>query len=129
MNKTESYIEAVTEFLAKPRKVSVGLIEDEDHFYLEGHKFLVSESEFSNVMTLTKTRRLSIRSCDFPNLGILNVMYEPDFWNRTDDSDSRIEACYKLASTFIKDMLPKVDYRFKAQVHNDGIEEILEALE
>lgn len=133
MNKTESYIEAVTEYMARPRKVtdmSARIYDDIDHdeFRLEGHRFIVMEAEFSNVMTLTKTRLITVRPAEFPDMDALNVAYEPDFWSRTDDSDLRIEACYRLATKFVNDMLPKVDYRFRIQLHNDEVERLLEEL-
>lgn len=135
-SKTQYYIDAVTEYLAKPRKVwdmSTRLYrypeEEDDVFRLEGHRFAVVEAEFSNVMTFTKTRMISIRPADFTDMEALTITYDPDFWGRKVDMESRIQACTKLAEKFVRDMLPKVDYRFRVQMHNDEINNILEVLE
>ena len=135
-SKTQYYIDAVTEYLAKPRKVwdmSTRLYrypeEADDEFRLEGHRFAVVEADFSNVMTFTKTRMISIRPAGFTDMEALSIAYEPDFWGRKVDMESRLQACTKLAENFVRNMLPKVDYRFKAQVHNDEIENILGVLE
>lgn len=135
-SKTQNYIDAVTEYLARPRKVSDMTIRDcnggdEDVFRLEGHQFEVVEAEFSNVMTLTKTRLITVKAVEFPDLDAMSIVYDPDFWGRTVKVDmiTRVEACMKLAENFVRNMLPKVDYRFKVQVHNDEINNILEVLE
>lgn len=135
-SKRQHYIDAVTEYLAKPRKVwdmSTRLYrypeEADDEFRLEGHRFAVVEADFSNVMTFTKTRMISIRPAGFTDMEALSITYEPDFWGRKVDMESRIQACTKLAENFVRNMLPKVDYRFKVQMHNDEINNILEVLE
>ncbi len=133
-SKTQYYIDAVTEYLARPRKVwdmSTRLYPEEadDEFRLEGHRFAVVEADFSNVMTFTKTRMISIRPADFTDIEALSITYERAFWGRKVDMESRIQACTKLAGNFVRNMLPKVDYRFKVQMHNDEINNILEVLE
>lgn len=135
-SKTQYYIDAVTEYLARPRKVwdmSTRLYrypeEADDEFRLEGHRFAVVEADFSNVMTFTKTRMISIRPAGFTDMEALSIAYEPDFWGRKVDMERRLEACTKLAEKFVRDMLPKVDYRFKVQMHNEEIENILGVLE
>ena len=134
-SKTQNYIEAVAEYLARPRLFTDMLrplrenIPD-DEFTLEGHRFTVTEADFSDVMTFTKTRMISVRSADFPDMDALTVAYEPDFWgHKVVDTESRVEACLKLAENFVRNMLPKVDYHFKAMVHNDEVENILGVLE
>ena len=135
-SKRQHYIDAVTEYLARPRKVrdmSTRLYrypeEDDDVFRLEGHRFAVMEAEFSNVMTFTKMRMISIMPAGFTNMEALSVTYDPDFWGRRVDMERRVKACLQLATNFVDDMLPKVDYRLKAELHNEEIENILEVLE
>lgn len=135
-SKTQYYIDAVTEYLAKPRKVwdmSTRLYkypeEDDDEFRLEGHRFAVVEADFSNVMTFTKTRLITVKAVEFPDLDAMSITYDPDFWGRKVDMESRIQACTKLAENFVRNMLPKVDYMFKVQMHNDEITNLLEILD
>lgn len=137
-SKTQSYIDAVAEYLARPREVtdmSVCRYAGEDVFRLEGHQFVVMEAEYSNVMTFTKTRLITVKPAEFPDMDAVSITYEPDFWGRKVDTITRVdmvtrvESCLKLAERFVKDMLPKVDYRFKVEIHNDEIENILEVLE
>lgn len=132
-SKTQNYIDAVTEYLARPRKVWDMTVRGNqaaaDVFRLEDHQFEVVEAEFSNVMTFTKTRLITVKAVEFPDLDAMSITYEPDFWGRKVDMETRVEVCMKLAENFVRNMLPKVDYRFKVQVHNDELENILEILE
>ena len=140
-SKTQSYIDAVTEYLARPRKVTDMSrplrynIPDDDVFRLEGHRFSVMEAEFSDVMTFRKTRMISVKPAEFPDMDALSIVYETaDFWGSKgdritrEDMMTRVESCMKLAERFVREMLPKVDYRFKIELHNDEIENILEIL-
>ena len=128
-SRIQSYIEAVTEFLATPREVCDMSLRSrwevaEDEFSLEGHRFYVMEAEFSDVMTFMKTRLITVKSIEFPDMDALSIAYEPDF----DDIQHRVNACHMLASKLVKDMLPKVDYRFKIQLHNEEVERLLEEI-
>ena len=128
-SRIQAYIDAVTEYLARPREVCDMSLRSrwevaEDEFSLEGHRFYVMEAEFSNVMTFTKARLITVKSIEFPDMEALSIAYEPDF----DDIQHRVNACQMLAKKFVKDMLPKVDYRFKIQMHNEEVERLLEEL-
>lgn len=133
-SRTQAYIDAVAEYLAKPRPftdMSRPLRENtpDDEFRLEGHRFAVVEAEFSNVITFTKTRLISVKSVEFPDMDALTIMYElPDFWKHSVDLESRTAACTKLAQAFIREMLPKVDWNFKMQMHNEEVERLLEEI-
>jgi hypothetical protein len=130
-SKSQYYKEAVAEYLARPRPftdMSRSLRENtpDDEFSLEGHRFAVVEAEFSNVITFTKMRLISVKSVEFPDMDAMTIMYElPDFWKRSVDLESRVAACKKLAQTFVRNMLPKVDWNFKMQLHNEEVEEAL----
>lgn len=132
-SKSQHYIDAVAEYLARPRPftdMSRPLRDNipDDEFSLEGHRFAVVEAEFSNVMTFTKTRLISVKSIEFPDMDALTIMYEPDFWGHKVDTESRVEACLKLAHAFVKEMLPKVDWNFKIQLHNEEVERLLDEI-
>lgn len=133
-SKSQYYKEAVAEYLAKPRPftdMSRPIRENipDDEFSLEGHRFAVMEAEFSNVITFTKMRMISVKSVEFPDMDALTIMYElPDFWKRSVDLESRAAACTKLAQAFVREMLPKVDWNFKMQMHNEEVERLLDEI-
>lgn len=95
-------------------------------------KFIIQEQNFSSPMDMRELTVLRIL-CPMPYMNdderYISVTYEPDRLRREHDRDTRIEACVRLATHFVMDVLPKVDYEVKKEVTNYEVEKILEVLD
>lgn len=131
MSKRQYYIEIVADYLARSRPVSRRTFPkiSPDEFMLEGNRFLVMEEEFSSTVDPSRrTRFISIIPAGGTDMDALTVGYVPDFWRRDDDPIAREDACRKLAVKVVNEMLPKVDYRIKAELYNEEVDDLLSAL-
>lgn len=50
-------------------------------------------------------------------------------YNRSSEVDNRRRACYEIARTFVKEVLPKVDFKIKKEVYNNEIDRMLSVLD
>ena len=103
-----------------------------ESFLYKGKKFLIQETNYSSPMDMREFTVLRIL-CPMPYMNdderYISVTYEPDRLHREHERDTRIEACFRLATHFVMDVLPKVDYEVKKEVSNYEVEKILEVLE
>lgn len=104
----------------------------EENFLYKGMKFIIQEQNFSSPMDMRELKVLRIL-CPMPYMNdderYISVTYEPDRLLREHERDTRIEACVRLATQFVMDVLPKVDYGMKKEVSNYEVEKILEVLD
>jgi hypothetical protein len=49
-------------------------------------------------------------------------------WAMT-DAKTRENACFRLATCFVKEILPKIDFKLNTIIHNEEVEEILDVLD
>lgn len=106
----------------------------DEYFLYKGMKFIIQEQNFSSPMdmrelTVLRIRPRSMYDVTFNDEMCISVTYEPDRLRREHDRDTRIEACVRLATHFVMDVLPKVDFEMKKEVNNYEVEKILEVLE
>lgn len=106
----------------------------------KGIRFVIQEQNYSSptdmreltVLRMYPDNVLQIRprsmyDSKFDDELSISVSYEPDRLRR--GSDTRIEACVRLATHFVMDVLPKVDFEMKKEVNNYEVEKILEVLD
>lgn len=96
-----------------------------------GIYFPVREDEYSRVMDFTSVKYICI---DIPKyLGLrqdyYTISYEilPD--RASTNAKARENACFRLAAHFVKEVLPKIDFKLNTIIHNEEIEEILDVLD
>lgn len=103
-----------------------------ESFLYKGKKFLIQEANYSSPMDMRELTVLRIL-CPMPYMNdderYISVTYEPDRLHSEHDRDTRTEACVRLATNFVMDVLPKVDYDLKKELTNYEVEKILEVLE
>lgn len=104
----------------------------EESFLYKGMKFVIEEQNYSRPMDMRELKVLRIL-CPMPymndNERYISVTYEPDRLRREHDRDTRIEACVRLATHFVMDVLPKVDFEMKKAVSNYEVDCILSVLD
>ena len=104
----------------------------DEYFLYKDMKFIIQEQNFSSPMDMRELTVLRIL-CPMPYMNdderYISVTYEPDRLHREHERDTRIEACVRLATHFVMDVLPKVDYDLKKELTNYEVEKILEVLE
>ena len=111
-------------------KLAHRIFSKEDYFLYKGMQFNIEELSFSSPIDMRELTVLRIL-CPMPDYSTryINVTYEPDRFHREHDRDTRIEACVRLATRFVMDVLPKVDFELKKEVTNYEIDKILEVLD
>lgn len=104
----------------------------EEYFLYKGMKFLIQETNYSSPMDMRELTVLRIL-CPMPYMNdderYISVTYENDRLHSEHDRDTRIEACVRLATHFVMDVLPKVDYDLKKELTNYEIDNILSVLD
>lgn len=114
------------------RDLSRKIFSRKEYFLYKGIKFIIQENKFSNPMDMRELVVLRIL-CPVPYMKdaerYINVTYEPDWRSRANEIDMRTEACERLATHFVMDVLPKVDFEMKKEITNYEVEKILEVLE
>ena len=107
-----------------------------ESFLYKGKKFLIQETNYSSPMDMRELTVLRIRPSNMYYTAFMHedelstrVIYENDRLHSEHDRDTRIEACVRLATNFVMDVLPKVDYEMKKEVSNYEVDKILEVLE
>ena len=108
----------------------------EESFLYKGKKFLIQENKFSNPMDMRELTVLRIRPSNMYYTAFMHedelstrVTYENDRLHSEHEKDARIEACVRLATHFVMDVLPKVDYDLKKELTNYEIDNILSVLD
>lgn len=121
----EDLIDRITEFLAKPRMMSM-LGEGED-FELMGCRLRVVECEVHSPMTLEVLHRISIiRRDDFPIAALgPSIVYNEVGRDRESMMQQRIMNGRKLAIMLVKEFLPELSVQAKIELHNMEVEEAL----
>ena len=97
----------------------------------KGIYFQVRELEYASPIDF----RTSVHICiDIPSyFGLetngVSVTYEmTKSWAMT-DAKARENACFRLATHFVKEILPKIDFKLNTIIHNEEVEKILDALD
>jgi hypothetical protein len=97
----------------------------------KGIYFPVRELEYVSPMDFRSMKHICI---DIPKyLGLetngVSVTYEmTKSWAMT-DAKARENACFRLATHFVKEILPKIDFKLNTIMHNEEVEKILDVLD
>ena len=96
-----------------------------------GLSFTVREDEYTRPMDFSSVKFISI---DIPkNIGLKQDYYSISYEILTDRASTnakvRENACFRLATHFVKEVLPKIDFKINAIMHNREVEEILDVLD
>lgn len=90
-------------------------------------EFELTEDYTTDVTTGKEMHRMCIGASRDLNVGIC-VMWECGH-TMSKALDERKKGCYALAHRFVKEILPKIDFKLNTIMHNEEVEEILEVLE
>lgn len=90
----------------------------------KGIYFPVRELEYASPIDLKSSKYICI---DIPKSFGLEIDYVSAAYEIT--KGSRKNACFRLATYFVKEILPKIDFKLNTIIHNEEVEEILEVLE
>ena len=97
----------------------------------KGIYFPVRELEYESPMDFRSMKHICI---DIPKyFGLetngVSVTYEmTKSWAMT-DAKARENACFRLATHFVKEILPKIDFKLNTIMHNEEVERILDVLD
>lgn len=97
----------------------------------KGIYFPVREMEYASPMDFRTLKHICI---DIPSyfglkMNYISVSYEmTKSWAMT-DAKARENACFRLATSFVKEILPKIDFKLNTIMHNEEVEEILDVLD
>ena len=97
----------------------------------KGIYFPVREIEYASPIDFRTSVHISI---DIPGYFGLETNYVSVAYEKTKDwamtdAKARENACFRLATHFVKEVLPKIDFKLNTIMHNEEIENILEVLE
>ena len=97
----------------------------------KGIYFPVREIEYASPIDFRTSVHISI---DIPGYFGLEANYVSVSYEKTKDwamtdAKARENACFRLATHFVKEVLPKIDFKLNTIMHNEEIENILEVLE
>lgn len=96
-----------------------------------GIYFPVREIEYASPMDFKTSVHIciDIPGCFGLETNYVSVAYEKiKSWAMT-DAKARENACFRLATSFVNEVLPKLDYEIEKELHNRKIEEILDVLD
>ena len=97
----------------------------------KGIYFPVKEEEYIRPTEFRSVKYISIEIPKFIGLKSdhLFISYEvlPD--RASTNAKARENACFRLATHFVKEILPKIDFKLNTIMHNEEIDKILEVLE
>lgn len=96
-----------------------------------GIYFPVREEEYSRPMDFSSVKYISIAIPEFIGLkqNCYSITYEMLPERASTNAKARENACFRLATHFVKEVLPKLDYEIEKELHNRKIEEILDVLD
>lgn len=97
----------------------------------KGIYFPVKEEEYASPIDFkfSKYIRIDIPSRFGLERNYVYVTYEmTKSWAMT-DAKARENACFRLATHFVKEILPKIDFKLNTIMHNEEIDKILEVLD
>ena len=97
----------------------------------KGIYFPVRELEYASPIDFTSSKNICIDIPGYFGLetNYVSVTYEiSKSWAMT-DAKARENACFRLATHFVKEVLPKIDFKLNTNMHNEEIDKILEVLD
>lgn len=97
----------------------------------KGIYFPVRELEYASPIDFKTSMQIciDIPSCFGLKTNFVSVAYEKTkSWAMT-DAKARENACFRLATHFVKEILPKIDFKLNTIIHNEEVEEILDVLD
>lgn len=89
-----------------------------------GIYFTVRELEYASPIDFRTSKCICI---DIPKSFGLETNYVSVAYEMT--KSSRENACFRLATHFVKEILPKIDFKLNTIIHNEEIDKILEVLD
>ena len=90
----------------------------------KGIYFQVKDLEYASPIDSKYSKYIYI---DIPKSLGLETDYVSVAYEKT--KSSRKTACFRLATYFVKEILPKIDFKLKNIMHNEEIDKILEVLD
>lgn len=135
LGKVEELIDLITDELEVKLNYAqlhdvYGISKKESYILYNDVKFKVSEFHTYDIMNGHDVNRMMIEvptNVDY-TWPYVQVGWETGY-NHTSAIDNRRRACYKLAETFVKEVLPKVDFKIKKELYNNEIDRILSVLD
>ena len=97
----------------------------------KGIYFPVREIEYASPIDFRTSAHIRIDIPSYFGLksNYVSVAYEKTkSWAMT-DAKARENACFRLATHFVKEILPKIDFKLNTIIHNEEVEKILDVLE
>ena len=97
----------------------------------KGIYFPVREIEYASPIDFRTSVHISIDIPSYFGLeaNYVSVSYEKTkSWAMT-DAKARENACFRLATHFVKEILPKIDFKMNTIIHNEEVEKILDVLD
>lgn len=97
----------------------------------KGIYFPVSEIGYASPMDFKSIMHIciDIPKCFGLEMNYISASYEmTKSWAMT-DAKVRENACFRLATSFVKEILPKIDFKINTIIHNEEVDKILEVLE
>ena len=97
----------------------------------KGIYFPVREIEYASPIDFKSSKHISIDIPKYFGLkeNFVSVAYDvTNSWAMT-DAKARENACFRLATHFVKEILPKIDFKLNTIIHNEEIEKILDVLD
>lgn len=97
----------------------------------KGIYFPVRELEYASPMEYKTMKHICIDIPKYLDVGAngVSATYEmTKSWAMT-DAKARENACFRLATHFVKEILPKIDFKLNTIIHNEEVEEILDVLD
>lgn len=96
-----------------------------------GIYFPVREEEYSRPMDFSSVKYISIAIPEFIGLKqkCYSITYEMLPERTCTNAKVRENACFRLATSFVNEVLPKLDFKINAIMHNREVEEILDVLD
>lgn len=101
----------------------------------KGIYFPVREIKRSSPVDFTSSKYIfiDIPRCFGLKESFVSVAYEVAYAKTKSctmtDAKARENACFRLATHFVKEVLPKIDFKLNTIIHNEEVEEILEVLD
>lgn len=97
----------------------------------KGIYFPVRELEYASPIDFKSSKHICIDIPGYFGLetNYVSVTYEMSkSWAMT-DAKARENACFRLATHFVKEILPKIDFKLNTIIHNEEVEKILDVLD
>lgn len=108
---------------------NLGITSKESVINYNGYEFPVKELQAYDIQKYTELHRFIIEVPRYIYSGRYIQAFYQKAHTRELDMRLRRDACYKLATTFVTEIVPKVDFEVKKAVYARNIDQILSVLD